>query len=1036
MLVWSMNHRKAVVAVSILVVMSIVPLFMGVGKNFLPQDDQSQYNVLVRTPEGTSLAATTSITERIAQDIRKLPGVIHTLATVGGGADRSVNNAAVYVKLSDIDKRELSQHQLMQKTRDLLKTIPPEIHTGVELVSNIGGNQSNAEIQYFVQGPDLQKLAKYSEALLAKMKSMPGLVDQDSTLRSGKPEIRLEIDRPRAADLGVSVLDIQMALNTLVAGQVASTFNAGEDQYDVRVRAQEQYRGSAEGIAKMTVPSAKLGSVPLDQVARITAGSGPSSINRINRQRQVTLTGNVLPGGSQSDVLAKLDEYRDQVGMDPEYRSGLAGASKELGRAGFYFALAFALTFIFMYIVLAAQFESFIHPITILITLPLAVPFGIVSLLIAGQTVNIFSGLGLLLLFGIVKKNAILQIDHTNGLREQGMKRYDAIIQANRDRLRPILMTTIALVAGMAPLVMSHGVGSATNRSIGVLVVGGQTLCLLLTLLAVPVFYSLFEDLGGYAKKVLPKRKPKLEEVAAGLVLFAMLFAAPRAVAQTPPRIGIIGEARLPLAEAIERVLKNDPELRISRIEKEQAGFQIKAAQGAYDPVLGVNAYRTRAVSPVASILAGTPSGKLTQTEFNISPQVTGLTPKGGSYTFRFSNARQQTDNLFATLNPQYPTTASLNITQPLWRGLRFDPNRHRIEVARTSERFSTEQLRRRVIERVTAAINAYWELDFAWSNYQVQLEAVRLAEQQYESNRRQVDQGVLAPVDVTAAQTQVATFQQNMFAAQQALTAAENNLKMLMLPDRSDLLWNAALIPETRPDTSPSVVPLRDAVNQALASRPEVAQNVLALDINQLDVRLAKDQAKPQINAFANLSATGLAGQSLGGGVLPFPIPISTAPPEFFLGGYGQSIGNLFGGNFPTAQVGVQISLPLRNRTAEAQVATAEAEGRKLKTLRDQIGMAIEADVRNALQAAASAQSRLGAATIARQSAEEQYASEQRQMQAGTSTVFLVLQRQTELIAARSREARARTDVAEAKANLDRAMGATIQAQGINVTF
>src|SRR4051812_9041447 len=266
----------------------------------------------------------------------------------------------------------------------------------------------------------------------------------------------------------------------------------------------------------MTVPSAKLGSVPLDQVAHIVPGSGPSSINRINRQRQVTVTGNVLPGGSQSDILAKLNQLRDELHMDPEYRSGLTGASKELGRTGFYFALAFGLTFVFMYIVLAAQFESFIHPITILITLPLAVPFGIVSLLLAGQTVNIFSGLGLLLLFGIVKKNAILQIDHTNGLRAQGMERYDAIIQANRDRLRPILMTTIALVAGMAPLVISRGVGAATNRSIGVLVVGGQTLCLLLTLLAVPVFYSVFEDIAGFGKKLVPrfKRKPKLEEVA------------------------------------------------------------------------------------------------------------------------------------------------------------------------------------------------------------------------------------------------------------------------------------------------------------------------------------------------------------------------------------------------------------------------------------------------------------------------------------------------------------------------------------------
>jgi HAE1 family hydrophobic/amphiphilic exporter-1 len=246
----------------------------------------------------------------------------------------------------------------------------------------------------------------------------------------------------------------------------------------------------------MLVTSQKLGWVSLDNLVRIEEGTGPSSIDRYNRQRQVMLVANTKPGGSQTAVIAKLTEFARAENMDSSYRTFLAGRTRELARTGQYFLLAIILSFVFMYMVLAAQFESFIHPVTILLTLPLAIPFGILSLLVTGQTVNIFSGLGLLLLFGVVKKNAILQIDHTNGLRKQGMERFDAVIQANRDRLRPILMTTIALVAGMTPLVLSSGPGAGTNRSIGVLVIGGQSLCLLLTLLAVPVFYSLFDDLA------------------------------------------------------------------------------------------------------------------------------------------------------------------------------------------------------------------------------------------------------------------------------------------------------------------------------------------------------------------------------------------------------------------------------------------------------------------------------------------------------------------------------------------------------------
>ena len=502
MLTWSMAHRWVIVTACALVIVSIWPLFKFVGKNFLPVDDQSQFEISVRAPEGSTLSSTSKLVERVSADVRKLPGVSDTLTTIGSGQQQLVNLASIYVKLQPLAERSVSQTDLMIRSRSevlpkYLKEFPGQLRTSVQPVAAIsGGGNRNADIQYVIGGPDLQKLTKYSDALLEKMKTIPDVVDADSSLVSGKPEVRVVIDRARAGDLGVRVADIAQALNTLVAGQKVSTFNAGTDQYDVRVRAVGQFRSSVEGLQQMIVSSSKVGWVSLDNLVRVEEGTGPSAIERLNRQRQVTLLANVRPGGSQADVIQKMDAFAKEVGIDSTYKTGLAGRSKELGRAAYYFLLAFVLSFVFMYMVLAAQFESFIHPVTILLTLPLAIPFGILALLLTGQTVNIFSGLGLLLLFGVVKKNAILQIDHTNQLRARGMERLEAIIRANRDRLRPILMTTIALVAGMLPLTISSGPGSGTNRSIGVLVVGGQSLCLLLTLLAVPVFYSLFDDLG------------------------------------------------------------------------------------------------------------------------------------------------------------------------------------------------------------------------------------------------------------------------------------------------------------------------------------------------------------------------------------------------------------------------------------------------------------------------------------------------------------------------------------------------------------
>ncbi len=498
-LVWALGHRRAIVLLSAAVVISIVPLFMAVPKNFMPQDDRSEFQVNFRAPEGTSLAATQTIAERIDREIRELSGVMDTLTTVGGGQREQVNTASMYVKLRPLEERSVSQTAIMLRTRSILDRYP-DLRKSVTSPMGAGsGNFAQADIQFVINGPDLGLLQKYSEDLMAKMRTMPKLADLDTSLIVGKPELRIQINRQRAADLGVRATDIATALNTLVAGQVVTTFNAGSDQYDVRLRADSEYRASPEGLKRLTIPSytVKGGWVSLSDVVDITEQKAPSSIDRLNRKRQVTVTANVLPGGSQAAIIDLVNKETDQMNLAPGYSIVPAGMTKELGRTAYYFVLAISLSFIFMYMVLASQFESFIHPITIMISLPLAVPFGLFSLWIFGQSISIMTGLGLLLLFGIVKKNAILQIDHTIGLRAAGMERTQAIIQANRDRLRPILMTTIALVAGMLPLVAAGGTGASSNRSIGLLVIGGQSLCLLLTLLAVPVFYSIFDDAGS-----------------------------------------------------------------------------------------------------------------------------------------------------------------------------------------------------------------------------------------------------------------------------------------------------------------------------------------------------------------------------------------------------------------------------------------------------------------------------------------------------------------------------------------------------------
>ena len=497
MLDWAMGHRGLVAIGAVLVLLSSVPLFRFTAVNFTPEDDQSQFDITMRAPEGTSLASMELLANRMSTAVRAIPEVEFTLVTVAGDAAGTLNTASMLVRLHPIEDRQRDQFAVMAQVRN--EILPVYVKAGIRTAVQQGGGPGGGGggIQFMVQGPDLAQLELYSEALREKALAIPGLVDVDTTLNAGKPEVSVYLDRPKAADLGVSVADAADAIRLLVAGDQVTTFNDAGEQYEVHLRAEEVNRSTTEAIAGLPVPSSRLGIVSLDNIASFTRGDSPATISRMGRQRQVTLNANMLPGTSQGAAQEQIAAAAADLNFGSEYRADFVGRSRELNRTATAFLTAIALSFIFMYLILAAQFESWLHPVTILLSLPLTLPFALLSLIIFQQSLNIFSGLGLLVLFGVVKKNSILQIDHANQLKATGMNTHDAVIQASRDRLRPILMTTLAFVAGMIPLVISQGVGAATNHAIGWVVIGGQTMVLLVTLLVTPVAYSLFDELQG-----------------------------------------------------------------------------------------------------------------------------------------------------------------------------------------------------------------------------------------------------------------------------------------------------------------------------------------------------------------------------------------------------------------------------------------------------------------------------------------------------------------------------------------------------------
>ena len=520
MLRFVLRHRFAVSMLALVVILSSVPLYKMVRQEYLPGDiDENEFEVSVTAPETASLTAMSQALELIEADLMKIPAVKVVLSEVGGSYMARVNTARLYVRIVPIEERVFSIGRFVKglvhlnpgeafrnnySQRDVMMEVRRTLRKYTDLRAqvrnfpsfNIGGG--NFEIDFVIRGPELEKLAAYAEELRQRAEKLGGIYDADTTLKLDRPELRVEIDRKRAADLGVKVADIAQALRTMVGGDVRVTRfrdSSVNEDYDVQLRLTAQFRDDPQVISRLYVPRANGELARLDNLVKIVPSTIPSRIDRLDRQRQSSIRASIGDGYALADRLDALRKAADEMNMPPAYTTSVSGRGRELEQTGREFLIAFGLSVIFMYMVLASQFDSLIHPFTILLSLPLSIPFALFSLWASGNTLNLYSALGMLVLFGVVKKNSILQIDHMNSLRRKGMERYQAIIQGNRDRLRPILMTTLALVAGMMPLALGTGPGSEERRAIAVVVIGGQSLSLLLTLLVTPVAYSLFDDI-------------------------------------------------------------------------------------------------------------------------------------------------------------------------------------------------------------------------------------------------------------------------------------------------------------------------------------------------------------------------------------------------------------------------------------------------------------------------------------------------------------------------------------------------------------
>jgi HAE1 family hydrophobic/amphiphilic exporter-1 len=521
---WCLRHRLLTVLATGLLLVATLYGARSLRPDFIVADDMSEFEVVVEAPPGAALAQSDQIARRLEGLLRAIPEVEHLFTTLGvrGGVPSNVTDVSIYVALRHLSQRQRDQFAIMQEVRQRLRAYP-ELRVSVQQVSLVsGGGFRQTPFNLVLRGPDLDRLAGYAQTLVQRLGTFRGFVDVDTAQAQRSPELQVAVDRQRAADLGVRMADVAATLRVLVGGEKVGFYREEGEQYNVRLRLAETFRQDAGALGELTVPAAGGQLVRLANLARLVPGTSPAQIDRYAQERQITVVANLFDkplGEAMAQAFGVLGEMQ----LPPGYQAVQLGQGKLLQEALWNFLIAFVLALAFIYMVLAAQFESFVHPVTIMVSMFLAIPFGLLALVLFKMTLNLYAFMGMFLLIGVVKKNAILQVDYTNALRARGLPRLEAQLAADRARLRPILMTTLAIVFGMLPVALGRGDGSASRAALAIAVVGGQALCLLVTLVITPVVYSFFDDLRSWPRRLRTWRPAWRPAVTLGRRLEAVL---------------------------------------------------------------------------------------------------------------------------------------------------------------------------------------------------------------------------------------------------------------------------------------------------------------------------------------------------------------------------------------------------------------------------------------------------------------------------------------------------------------------------------